>query len=313
VDVIHVHWPEFLARGPVGPVLSYRRLVASVWYLVRARHRRVPVVWTQHNTRPHEDAGWIERWYLRWFERRVDVRIYLNESGENDPRSGVVVLHHDYASWYESYLPRPAGGRRAVLACLGILRPYKGFESAITAFRELKRPEARLVIAGRAVSAEYVERLRALADGDARIEIREGYVEDPDLVALLDESAAVVLPYTRLYNSGAALLALTFDVPVLVPSGHASDSLRGEFGAEWVRVHDGPVTSSQLEDLFVHRPAHRVDRSRRDVRTGAGLHLEVYRVASEWARESRDRRLLRRRLATASLVSHSAANRDPAS
>ncbi len=312
IDVIHVHWPEFLVRGPIGPVLSLRRLAATLRYLSQARRRGVPVVWTQHNPRPHESAGRLERWYLRWFERRVDIRIYLNESSENDARAGVVVLHHDYASWYERYLPRPAARARRLLSCFGILRPYKGFENAITAFREVVAPDARLVIAGRAVSTEYVDRLRALAAGDGRIEIREGYVEDDDLVALLDESSASVLPYTNLYNSGAVLLSLTFDVPVLVPAGAASESLRREFGVDWVHTHDGPVTSAQLERLLHVAPLGTVNRSRRDVETGVRLHLEVYQVAIGWARESGDRELLRRRLATAALVSHSSANRVPA-
>jgi len=313
VDVVHVHWPEFLVRGPVGPKLSLRRLLATLWYLRRASRGGVPIVWTQHNTRPHESAGRIERWYLGWFARRVDIRIYLNESAENDPRAGVVVLHHDYASWYERFLPRPEEGPpRRVLACLGILRPYKGFESAIQAFRGVAEPDARLVIAGRAVSDAYAGRLRALAAGDDRVEVRNGYVEDDDLVSLLDASAAVVLPYRRLYNSGAALLALTFDVPVLVPAGAATASMRDEFGAQWVHLHDGPVATEQLEELLRARPSTaRVDRSRREVGTSVALHLEVYTTAERWARESRDRRRLRRMLATDALISHSPANRDP--
>jgi hypothetical protein len=56
----------------------------------------------------------------------------------------------------------------------------------------------------------------------------------------------VALPYAELLNSGVALLALSFDRPVLVPATGAMADLRDAVGPAWVRTYDGALTPDVL-------------------------------------------------------------------
>jgi beta-1,4-mannosyltransferase len=59
-----------------------------------------------------------------------------------------------------------------------------------------------------------------------------------------------VLPYREVLNSGSALLALSCDRPVLVPSIGSLAELEGVAGSAWVRTYAGPLTSDQIENAL---------------------------------------------------------------
>jgi glycosyltransferase involved in cell wall biosynthesis len=57
----------------------------------------------------------------------------------------------------------------------------------------------------------------------------------------------VVLPYRETLNSGTAMLALSFDRPVLAPALGALSELGTEVGEDWVRTYTGDLNSSELQ------------------------------------------------------------------
>lgn len=60
----------------------------------------------------------------------------------------------------------------------------------------------------------------------------------------------VVLPYTEILNSGSALLALSFNRPVLVPEKGAMGELQDQVGDEWVNTYRGSLTPNHLQDAL---------------------------------------------------------------
>ena len=132
-DVFHVHWPHQLYRAS-GRVKTVIKIGMSLLLLRRLRARRVPVVLTVHNLASHEREGMLERAVLTRLERLVSIRIYLNESPQNDPARGVVILHPDYRDWLHELGALPATGdpERDVIL-FGMLRPYKGIETLMAA------------------------------------------------------------------------------------------------------------------------------------------------------------------------------------
>jgi hypothetical protein len=56
----------------------------------------------------------------------------------------------------------------------------------------------------------------------------------------------VVLPYRRILNSGALMLALTFGCPVLVPDLGSMREQQEAFGADWIRLYSGELTAEGL-------------------------------------------------------------------
>lgn len=104
------------------------------------------------------------------------------------------------------------------LLFLGLIRPYKGLEELLPAFRSLSDPHARLLIAGRPRPSDYAARLSAQAGDDPRVVWRPQFVPDADVQLWMNAADAVVLPYRQISTSGAAMLAWSFGKPVIAPA-----------------------------------------------------------------------------------------------
>jgi glycosyltransferase involved in cell wall biosynthesis len=106
-----------------------------------------------------------------------------------------------------------------VFAFIGGLRPNKGVENLIAAFKHLEGDDVRLVIAGHpGESKQYIESLREAAREDERICMHEHFVPDSQLQVYLNASDVVVLPFDRILTSGSAIMAMGFARPVIVPA-----------------------------------------------------------------------------------------------
>ena len=63
----------------------------------------------------------------------------------------------------------------------------------------------------------------------------------------LNAADLVVLPYREVLNSGAALLALSFNKPVLTSDAGALPELREQVGAAWVELYPESLTADVLD------------------------------------------------------------------
>ncbi|PPG39082.1 MULTISPECIES: glycosyltransferase [unclassified Rathayibacter] len=273
-DVFHVHWPEYLFRAPRGP-RRWLKSALAFGLIARLLASGTPVVVTMHNLRPHESGSAVETLLARWLDRLTDVRIYLNESDENDLDRGVVVLHGAYPESASVPGPREAGRR---ILFFGQIRPYKGLEELIAAFSALT--DGELVIAGAAAVPEYADEVRRAVGADGRVHLRLGHIDDAELDELLAGADLVTLPYKYLYNSGAALLALGARKTILVPATGSTRALAAEVGSGWVELFDGPVSPAALEAGLKRARRHgereRPDLSKRERSLVGALHGAVY-------------------------------------
>jgi glycosyltransferase involved in cell wall biosynthesis len=255
-DVWHVHWPELVAQR------GFLRTALFALLVVWARVRGTRLVWTAHNVEGHGTAHpRLERRLMAWLSRRVDGLVALSEGGrkvvlERYPQlrraHGVVVPHGHYVGRYPCTMQREQArsllglaDSGSVLVFVGRIRPYKNVERLISEFRALDEPGIRLVVAGEP-DADLDGRLRRAAVGDARIVMHLRSIPDDELQIFLGAADLVVLPYERVLNSGAALLALSFGRPVLVPDGPAMADLRDELGAHAVRLYRGELEAAHL-------------------------------------------------------------------
>lgn len=242
-DLLHLHWPEFLLRGKTARVRLGKRQAMRATLLL-ARVRRVPIVRTVHNLYPHEDGGRAERRLLHAVDRQTDVFIRLNPTTELEPwMSGVTILHGHYR---DRFAEHRGGDREAgLILYFGIIRPYKNVEKLIEVFGDAQRPGQRLRIVG-SPSPDLRERITALAAQNDAISTSLAFVEDAELVREIGAASLVVLPYAEMHNSGAALVALSLDRPILVPRTPSNSALAEEAGDEWVIQYDGELTPDAL-------------------------------------------------------------------
>lgn len=103
-----------------------------------------------------------------------------------------------------------------ILLFFGNIRPYKGLDRILQAFRQIRQhlPQARLVIRGRLMDT--LSRYTSLLEQPG-VDVRWGYVPDPEVSLLFRASDVLVLPYTHFDSqSGVIMLALSHGVPYLV-------------------------------------------------------------------------------------------------
>jgi len=283
-DLWHVHWPDdFLSYRNPGTALAY--VAAELALMTQARLRGTRIVWTIHDLGPHESRHpWLERLFWPLFLPMVDGYITLSEHARDAaltrfPRlqsvPGAVVPHGHYRPAYPSPIPRKTArdrwdlqGDAPVIAFLGRIRPYKNVDGLISAFRGLDAPAARLVVAGNPSSEALEDRLRRAAAPDDRVRLHLRFVPEAEIPSLMGAADLVVLPYEDILHSGSALLALSFNRPVLLPGRGAMRELQEEVGAKWVFTYDDPLRAADVERALRRaRTESRPDRAPLDDRS----------------------------------------------
>ncbi len=263
-DILHVHWPEKALNARTLPA-RLAGAAAALGMLDAAHFRGARVVWTAHNARPHESRHpRLEDWYWSAVVRRVDAVIHPSEAGRQAAearypelvrRPRAVVPMGLYRGAYPDTISRAAArasfgipdGTR-VVAFLGLVRPYKDVPGLIRTVRALPAEPGGVVllVGGAPHTPALAEEVRRAAGGDPRVHLTLQHVADDEIQRYLRAADLVVLPFRDITNSGSALLALSFDRPVLVPARGAMGELRALAGADWVRTYDGELTPDIL-------------------------------------------------------------------
>ena len=184
-----------------------------------------PVVLTAHDLLPREPRPGQALAQRRLYERVAAVVVH-SEYGRGqlvdrlgvDPANVHVVhhgaLHHLTVQPDERGLPPElAEVHVPVVLFFGLLRPYKGIETLLEAWRGIAGAE--LWIVGRPRMA--LEPLRAIAPPGVRFV--PGFVPDAELPAYFRRADVVVLPYARMERfdqSGVLATALAFGKPAVL-------------------------------------------------------------------------------------------------
>lgn len=302
-DVWHMHWPDdWLSES--DPWRAVRRGLGLLMLMAWARLRGTRIVWTVHNLGPHESYyPALERVFWPLFLRQIDGFISLSMHGKAAAERafpplqhvpGFVVPHGHYRTAYPNEMDR-AEARAAldldpdvpVLLYVGRIRAYKNVPHLVRTFRAMERDDVRLLVAGNPVSDTLRKAIEAAAEADGRIQLALRFIPDGAMQLYLNAADLVVLPYRDILHSGSALLALSFDRPVMVPDRGAMEELQGHVGPGWVHTYDGPLTPERLEEglawaLDTPRP-DRVPLDTRDWNVLARQTVDAYRTVLDRA------------------------------
>ena len=297
-DILHVHWPEkpLMVSGRLAKLAG---AIAGRAVLDAARLHGASVVWTTHNARPHEAGDTrLERWYWSGVLRRVSAVIHPSAASRAAIEARypalaavpaqVVPMGHfrgaypDHVSREEARAGFGIAAEAAVLTFIGLLRPYKNVPHLIGTVRALP-PERKavLLVGGEPLNLTLAAEVERAAGGDPRVRLTLRHVPVDDVQRFLRAADLVVLPFTDITNSGSALLALSFDRPVLVPRRGAMGELQALVGADWLRTYDGELTAALLDEALVWaraRPAGSPDLSALNWGVIAEQTLAFYRA-----------------------------------
>lgn len=295
-DLWHVHWPDDFLSYP-SPLKAWTFVLAELVLMVFARLRGTRIVWTIHDLGPHESYHpRLERLFWQAFIPQVDGVVTLSKQAlrraqrrfpELQTVPSAVVPHGHYRPAYPDPVPRAEARRRRgldpdafVTAFVGRIRPYKNVESLVHAFRDWTASDAQLIVAGNPSSDALRQSIDDAAAPDVRVRTDLRFLPDAEMPDILGASDLVVLPYEDILHSGSALLALSFDRPVVVPDRGAMAELRSQVGAAWVFTYSGTLTSVVLEEARAWAESTpRPDRAPLDALHWSRLarqHLDLY-------------------------------------
>jgi glycosyltransferase involved in cell wall biosynthesis len=217
-DVVHFQWlPVQLLDGALLP--SRRRAPAARRSPgVAAQRGGPPLVLTAHDVLPRE-GGRARRAAQRRLYDRFDAVIAHTEHGRARlvGELGVsaarvhVIPHGAFAHLAElPEGPPPFDTDKLVVLFFGLLRPYKGLDVLLRAWRGIE--DAELWIVG----MPRMDVAALFADAPPGVRFLTRFVAEHELPAYFSRADLVVLPYREIEQSGVLFTALAFGKPLLV-------------------------------------------------------------------------------------------------
>ena len=227
--LIHLHWVyNFALYGSFR--FPFLRRVAQAWFalwLWTVRLLGFRLVWTAHNVLPSSPVFADDVRARRQLAAACDLVLVHSESTLAElaqlgvvPRKSAVIPHGPYivTGAPESLrVPGTGPGPRKLLF-FGKVRPYKGVEDLLEAFRALPPGlDVHLTVAGEC-SGPLAAAITDLARQSAgRLETRLDHIPDGELSRLFADADVVVLPFRQITTSGSAILALCHGRPLVMP------------------------------------------------------------------------------------------------
>jgi glycosyltransferase involved in cell wall biosynthesis len=229
-DLLHLHWPEayYPRKNDVWDWFRRSRFAFDLRGATRQcalattahnlhAHNRASESFAARNTRSaHTQAGVVFAHSEVAKQRLVSEFSLPEEKVSVIPHGDLSVTLGAPVSQTEARTELGLGGGKIVLM-FGAVEPYKGQEEVIAWWRR-SQPEATLVIAGNPITPEYATQLVALI-GDAKsIVTRFSWLSDDQLRLWLCAADCTVFNYRQIFTSGAANLARSWGLPILLPN-----------------------------------------------------------------------------------------------
>jgi glycosyltransferase involved in cell wall biosynthesis len=136
-----------------------------------------------------------------------------------------------------------------VVLCFGLMRPYKGIDVLLEAWRGIEGAELWIVGAPRMD----ISTLRASAPPGVRFVTR--FVSDRELSAFFRRADLVVLPYREIDQSGVLFTALAFAKPLLLSDVGGFPEIAATGAARVFGEGDAPALNAALRELLGDRQA----------------------------------------------------------
>lgn len=270
----HLHWLRILFAGP-----DIEEKIAT--FTTHLRHfcdKGGTLIWTIHNLAEHDrQEGHLEAQarreiaslataiFVHGDAARAAVEALLPEAkGKCE-----VIAHGNYIGVYPDTIS-PANARATlkisahdtVFANVGLVRKYKGLNHLCDALQNIET--AKLIVAG-VVPEDDKDDIKTIFAQHPQARLYDAWVQDEDLQLYHNAADFIVLPYITTLTSGAAILALSFAVPIIAP----------KLGPFPELVEDGktgfcydPSSKDSLNDTF-QKAANMTAREKAEMRVAA--------------------------------------------
>jgi len=236
--VVHIHWINDLIEAihwSSTSLKTHTKLALLMLDIAVARLRGVKIFWTIHNLVAHESPNPTVEIRARRALALTCTHLFAHSHSalrliektyclELSRKASVMPLGN-----YDGYYPNLRGSEdrlrarfgltkdHTVILFFGAIRPYKGVDKLIHAFRTVDNEQLRLLITGKAESIELGNAITLAAQSDSRIIAAVEFVPDDDVGALFAIADVVAIPFERTLTSASAMLAFTMNKALLLP------------------------------------------------------------------------------------------------
>ena len=179
--------------------------------------------------------------------------VHLRDEVGLDPARVRVIPHgaFDYLTRLPEEKPLPAeleGAQRPVILFFGLLRPYKGLDTLLEAFREVDGAELWIVGNPR-MDLEPLRRIAA--EAPERVRFLTRFVEDAEIPAIFRRADLVVLPYRDAEHSGVLYTGLAFGKPLVLSAVGGFPEVAEIGAARLVQPEEPAGLTQALQELVV--------------------------------------------------------------
>jgi glycosyltransferase involved in cell wall biosynthesis len=173
-----------------------------------------------------------------------------------------------------------------IMLFFGNIAPYKGLEYLVSAFAALLNSERsyRLIIAGRLKGSEsYWKQIR---QGIARSGIRDRvierieYIPDEETELFFKAADVLILPYTRVFQSGVLFLGYSFGLPAIASDVGSlkEEIIEGQTGFVF-KPQDSFDLASKVDKYFRSELCHNLETRRAEIKAYANERYSWTKVA----------------------------------
>ncbi len=230
-NVLHLHWIQYFYR------LDDDKSIDDFFYkLHKAKELNYKIIWTVHNLVSHDSTN---------PEKEIGIRKRLSKAADYILVHGLhaknlivqeygiienkvhIVPHGHFATYYRNKISQNKARKKLniptrdfVFLCLGNIKAYKGIDELVRVFKKiyLKYPHSALLIVGRGLDKDISARIINHSQELNKIVTHLEFIPDEEIQLYMNASDVMVLPYTNVLTSGAAILALSFYKPVIAPN-----------------------------------------------------------------------------------------------
>jgi D-inositol-3-phosphate glycosyltransferase len=249
----------------------FDRALLMIYYKLLGKY----VLFTAHNVnagKRDQNDSWLNRISLK-FQYTLSDHIFVHTDGMKRemisefriPESKISVIPFGINNTVPNTRLSSLEAKRQLgisrgdrsLLFFGNIAPYKGLEYLIAAFGELLKKERsyRLLIVGKPKGPQnYWNQIRqTIVNGDIRDRVVEKieYIPDEETELYFKAADVLILPYTRVFQSGVLFLSYSFGLPAIAADvGPLKDEIiEGKTGLMF-RAQDSVDLASKIEKYF---------------------------------------------------------------
>lgn len=264
-DIFHIHWPERFFGSPVFPKALLKTFF-FLFILFIARIKKAKIFWTIHNLRSHENYHpGLESFFWKSFIPMIDGYISLSEEADSiakkifpgiNRKKGFIIPIGHYKNYYPDFLTKELARRKIsiplnkkVMLYFGLIRNYKNVLSLIKSFQKLNNEDILLLVVGKPFSDKIKREIEMASFEDKRIKLFLRFVTDEEVEIFMKATDIMVLPQKEVFNSSSVILALSYNIPVLVPERFTGREMKRRFGEDWVKTFE-ELNTEVLKDAL---------------------------------------------------------------